>query len=148
MMVDIGEIYCDGVNPAGKRWTIGIDSPVDGNNQPGENLQAVFSVPDGPHGVVTSGNYRKFYVKDGKKYAHTVDPRTGYPVSHTLLSATILAPDATLADAYATYCMVIGLDEAKAFIESREDLEGCLVYDLDGEFVTWCSEGLETRKAD
>ena len=148
MMVNIGEIFCDGKNPSGVAWNIGIDRPEDGNDQPGAQLQEIFAVPEGPHGVVTSGNYRKFYIRDGKKYAHTVDPRTGYPVSHNLLSATIIAENALLADAYATYCMVIGLEEAKAFIESREDIEGCLVYDQDGEFVTWCSEGLETRKAD
>ena len=141
MMVDIGEIYCDGHNPSGNRWTIGIDSPVDGNNTPGESLQTIFCVPEGPHGVVTSGNYRKFYVKDGKKYAHTVDPRTGYPVTHSLLSATILAPDATLADAYATYCMVLGLEESQAFILSQPDLEGCLIYDNGGDFQIWTSPG-------
>lgn len=141
MMVDIGEIYCDGLNPSGNRWTIGIDSPVDGNNTPGENLQAIFRVPEGPHGVVTSGNYRKFYVKDGKKYAHTVDPRTGYPVAHSLLSATILAPDATLADAYATYCMVLGLEESQDFILSQPEVEGCLIYDNSGNFQIWTSPG-------
>ena len=143
MMVDIGEIYCDGVNPSGRQWTIGIDSPVDGNNNPGENLQAIFHVPSGPNGVVTSGNYRKFYMKDGRKYAHTVDPRTGYPVAHSLLSATVLAPDATLADAYATYCMVIGLDESKDFIMSQTDLEACLIYDEGGEFKIWTSPGFQ-----
>ena len=91
--------------------------------------------------MVTSGNYRKYYIKDGKKYAHTIDPRTGYPVTHNLLSATILAPDATSADAYATYCMVVGLDAAMEFLSSREDLEGCLIYDEDGEFRTWTSSG-------
>ena len=70
MMVNIGEIFCDGKNPSGVAWTIGIDRPEDGNNDLGDKLQGVFSVPDGPHGVVTSGNYRKFYVRDGKKYAH------------------------------------------------------------------------------
>ena len=143
MMVDIGEIFCDGVNPSGVQWTIGIDSPVDGNNNPGENMQAIFKVPSGPNGVVTSGNYRKFYIKDGHKYAHTVDPRTGYPVSHSLLSATILAPDATLADAYATYCMVIGLDESKAFITSDPALEACLIYDDGGDFKIWTSPGFQ-----
>ena len=143
MMVDIGEIYCDGLNPSGNRWTIGIDSPVDGNNKPGENLQAIFRVPEGPHGVVTSGNYRKFYVKDGKKYAHTVDPRTGYPVSHSLLSATILAPDATLADAYATYCMVLGLEDSQVFILSQPEVEGCLIYDNGGNFQIWTSPGFQ-----
>ena len=143
MLVDIGEIFCDGYNPSGQQWGIGIDRPVDGNDVSGAELQAVFRVPPGPHGVVTSGNYRKFYVKDGKKYAHTIDPRTGYPVSHNLLSATVVAPDATIADAYATYCMVIGLEEAISFIESQPQLEACLVYDEGGEFRTWTSKGMK-----
>ena len=141
MMVDIGEIFCDGRNPSGKPWTLGVDRPEDGNNEPGAKVQGIFRAPDGPHGIVTSGNYRKFYVRDGKKYSHTIDPRTGYPVSHSLLSATIVAPDALSADAYATYCMVIGLEESKRFISSRPDLECCLIYDDDGIFRTWCSDG-------
>ena len=141
MLVDIGEIFCDGSNPSGKPWTLGIDRPVDGNNQPGAQIQGIFRAPSGPHGIVTSGNYRKFYIRDGKKYAHTVDPRTGYPVDHTLLSATVVAPDATLADAYATYCMVIGLDASCDFISSDPDLEACLIYDDGGVFRTWCSDG-------
>lgn len=141
MLVDIGEIFCDGVNPSGQPWTLGIDRPVDGNNQPGAQIQGIFRAPAGPHGIVTSGNYRKFYVRVGKKYAHTVDPRTGYPVDHTLLSATIVAPDATMADAYATFCMVIGLDASRDFLESRPDLEGCLIYDDGGVFSTWTSSG-------
>lgn len=145
MLVDIGEIFCDGVNPSGKPWTLAIDRPADGNNEPGARIQGIFHAPGGPHGIVTSGNYRKFYVRDGKKYAHTVDPRTGYPVDHTLLSATIVAPDATTADAYATYCMVVGLDSAKDFLESRPDLEGCLIYDDDGVFRTWTSSGFTLR---
>ena len=146
MMVDIGEIFCDGVNPSGQPWTLGIDRPVDGNNEIGANIQGVFKVPAGPHGVVTSGNYRKFYVKGGRKYAHTINPQTGYPVEHYLLSATIVAPDAMLADAYATYCMVIGLEAAQEFIEANPELEGCLIYDDHGVFASWTSSGfnLET----
>jgi thiamine biosynthesis lipoprotein len=141
MMVDIGEIFCDGKNPSGRQWTIAIDRPRDGNNDPGADIQGIFRVPSGPHGVVTSGNYRKFKVKDGKKYAHTIDPRTGYPVMHNLLSATILAEDAVTADAYATYCMAIGLEASMEFLSSRQDLEGCLIYDEDGSFMTWCTDG-------
>ena len=143
MMVDIGEIYCDGVNPSGQSWTLGIDRPVDGNNELGADIQGIFRVPAGPHGVVTSGNYRKFYVKGGRKYAHTINPQTGYPVEHYLLSATIVAPDAMLADAYATYCMVIGLEAAQQFIESHSELEGCLIYDDQGVFASWTSSGFE-----
>lgn len=141
MMVDIGEIFCDGLNPSGQPWSLGIDKPADGNNELGAQIQGIFRTPEGPHGIVTSGNYRKFYIKDGKKYSHSIDPRTGYPVTHNLLSATIVADDALTADAYATYCMVVGLEEAKLMIESREDLEGCLIYDQDGTFMTWCSTG-------
>lgn len=141
MMVDIGEIFCDGRNPSGKPWSLGIDRPVDGNNELGAQIQGVFRAPDGPHGIVTSGNYRKFYIRDGKKYAHTIDPRTGYPVQHSLLSATIVAPDAMTADAYATFCMVIGLEASIDFLESRQDLEGCLIYDDNGTFKIWCSDG-------
>ena len=140
-----GEILCKGINPKGKEWSIGIDKPIDGNFIPGQSVEAVIEVSN--KGLVTSGNYRKFYIKDGKKYAHTIDPRTGYPVDHNLLSATIIASNAMLADAYATYCMVIGFEQAKTSVESRADLEGCLIYDDGGEFVTWCSAGLETRKA-
>ena len=142
MLVDIGgEIFCEGLNPAGHPWSIGVDKPEDGNETPGAELQGVLSAGPKPCGVVTSGNYRKYYVRDGKKYAHTIDPRTGYPVSHSLLSATIVASDATVADALATYCMVIGFDAAREFIESHPDLEGYLIYDSDGTMLSWASEG-------
>ena len=146
MLVDVGEIYGCGVNPEGRRWTIGIDSPVDGNNTPGASLQCIYELPEGPCGIVTSGNYRKFYVKDGRKYAHTLDPRTGYPVTHNLLSATIISSNpksltnAADADAYATYCMVVGLDQAKDFVKSDPYLEAVLIYDEDGQMKVWRSD--------
>lgn len=142
MLVDVGgEIYCDGLNPSGRQWTIGVDRPVDGNMLTGADIQAVFKVPEGPKGIVTSGNYRKFYMKDGMKFSHTIDPRTGYPVQHSLLSATIMTEaDATAADAYATYCMVIGLDRAREFIENTDGVEGYLIYDEAGVMKSWCSK--------
>lgn len=142
MLVDIGEIYCEGLNPSGKGWTVGIDRPVDGNMTPGADLEGVWTSDGGPCGIVTSGNYRKFYIRDGKKYAHTVDPRTGYPVQHNLLSATIVAPTAAEADAIATFCMVIGEEQSKAFIEADPRLEGFLITS-DGE---WASAGFTLRK--
>lgn len=141
MLVDIGEIYCDGLNPDKQPWTIAVDRPTDGNETPGADIVNTWHSNGGPCGIVTSGNYRKFYVRDGRKYAHTIDPRTGYPVTHNLLSATIVAPDATTADAYATYCMVIGLDEAREFIQKRPDIEGYLVYDDNGTMQSWTSPG-------
>jgi len=141
MLVDIGEIYCEGLNPKGHPWAIGIDRPVDGNNTPGADMQGVWhsSGKDG-QGVVTSGNYRKFYVRDGRKYSHTIDPRTGSPVTHRLLSATIVASDATTADAVATWCMVVGLKEA-ALLLRELGLEGCLIYDQEGEMGVWTTSG-------
>ena len=98
-------------------------------------------------GLVTSGNYRKFFLVDGIKYPHSVDPRTGYPVSgNPLLSATIVAPTAEAADAYATYCMVIGLEAAACFIEARPDLEGYLIYDSPDGMAEWRSAGFNLFK--
>lgn len=140
MLVDIGEIWCEGRNPDGKPWTIGIDRPIDGNNTPGADMQALWrSDTDGAgEGVVTSGNYRKYYVRDGRKYSHTIDPRSGCPVSHNLLSATVVAADATTADAVATWCMVVGLDEA-GHVLRRLGLEGCLIY-ADGDGSLKCHQ--------
>jgi thiamine biosynthesis lipoprotein len=141
MLVDIGEIFCDGLNPAGKPWRVGVDRPVDGNNTPGADLDGIWESDGRAQGIVTSGNYRKFYIKDGKKYSHTIDPRSGYPVEHNLLSATIVAPSALEADAYATYCMVIGVEAAREFILSRPDLEGYLISDTE-----WASPGFNLVK--
>ena len=140
MLVDIGEIFCDGLNPSGKPWRVGIDKPEDGNNSPGAKMEGIWESNGSPQGVVTSGNYRKFYVKDGVKYSHTIDPRTGYPVQHKLLSATVIAPTAMAADAYATYCMVIGTQKAQEFILSRPDLEACLISE-----EIWTSPGFKLQ---
>lgn len=141
MLVDIGEIFCEGLNPAGKGWTIGVDNPVDGNDTPGQDLRGIWQSDGGACGIVTSGNYRKFYIRDGRKYAHTIDPRTGYPVTHDLLSATIVAPTAAEADALATACMVLGPEQAQALILSRDGIEGYLITGSG----TWMSEGFAAR---
>lgn len=139
MLVDIGEIYCEGLNASGRGWSIGIDTPEDGNQTPGASLSGVWTSDGGPHGVVTSGNYRKFYVKDGKKYAHTIDPRTGYPVTHNLLSATVVAPSAAEADALATICMVLGPEEAKKLVLEMPEIEACLITSDE----VWTSPGFK-----
>lgn len=148
MLVNVGgEICSRGVNPSGKAWAVGIDRPVDGNYSPGAMIQGVYRPSAEPCGIVTSGNYRKFYMADGRKYSHTVDPRTAGPVTHSLLSATIVAADATSADALATYCMVIGEKAAEQFISSAPGIEGCLIYDDGGVMKSWTSPGfvLEER---
>lgn len=136
-LVEIGrEIVCKGLSSRGGKWRIGIDKPEDGNFDEGANLQEIIEVTD--CGVVTSGNYRKFYVENGQKYAHTIDPRTGTPVQHSLLSATITALDATTADAYATWMMVIGPEAARKMLNSRPDIGACLIVsDADGSMQSW-----------
>lgn len=187
MLVNVGgEIFCWGVNPSGKEWTIGIDAPIDGNMVAGEKLQTVIEIPvsENGTGVVTSGNYRKFYIKDGKKYSHTVNPKTGLPVEHNLLSATVISDNASaeailaladgpgitdgtevtdstgmadgtgkatdagigkctaLADALATYMMVVGVEESIAYVQNHPGIEAVLIYEEDGAIKTWMSEGV------
>jgi thiamine biosynthesis lipoprotein len=135
-----GEVRTMG-NKHGKGWIVGIDTPADGNYIPGVDLQARIRLDNSS--LATSGNYRKFYVENGIKYSHTIDPRTGYPVRHTLLSATIISREAAVADAWATACMVAGLDNAISFIEENDFLEGYLIYSDDkGVMKGWVSKGL------
>ena len=141
-LVDIGrEILCKGVNASGTEWRIGLDRPSDGNMDEGQDLQAILEVTD--CAIVTSGNYRKFYVEDGQKFAHTIDPATGRPVSHNLLSATVIAQDAATADAYATWLMVVGVEQARAILARRPDLEALLVYDQDGQMRTFQTDNIK-----
>ena len=143
-LVEIGrEIRCKGMNASGGPWRIGLDRPSDGNMEEGKDLQAIIEISD--CGIVTSGNYRKFYVEDGRKYAHTIDPSTGEPVSHNLLSATVVAADAATADAYATWMMVAGTEKARAILASRPDLEALLVYEEDGRMLTFQTDNIKTQ---
>lgn len=144
-MIEVGgEIFCKGVNPKGVEWSVGIDKPIEGNVIPGEDLQEILSLSG--KGLATSGNYRKFYEEDGKKYAHTIDPRTGYPVTHSLLSATVVAADAMTADALATYFMVVGLEEAKAYLAANTDVDAYLVYSEGEKFQVYKTSGIKTIK--
>lgn len=143
-LVDIGrEIICKGLNESGTAWRIGLDKPTDGNMEEGRDLQAILEVSD--CGIVTSGNYRKFYIENGQKYAHTIDPKSGRPVSHNLLSATVVAKDAATADAYATWLMVVGVDKARAILSGRPDLEALLVYEEDGQMRTYQTDKIKTQ---
>lgn len=142
-MVDIGgEVVVSGQNPQNGAWRIGLNKPIDDSLAVNQELQAVLQVTD--LGMATSGNYRNFYYKDGKKYAHTIDPRTGYPVQHNILSATVIAKDCMSADAYATAFMVMGLEEAERFADAHPDIEACFIYaDEEGKFQTYMTKGIE-----
>ena len=125
-MVDIGgEVVVRGENPKMSKWRIGINKPVDDSLSVNNELQTVLEITD--MGMATSGNYRNFYYKDGKKYAHTIDPRTGYPIQHNILSSTVVAKDCATADAYATSFMVLGLDSAMQVCASHPEIEAYFI---------------------
>ena len=144
-MVEIGgEIVTSGVNPQRLPWKIGVTKPTDDTLSVKGEIQSVLNVTD--LAMATSGNYRNFYYKDGKKYAHTIDPKTGYPVQHSLLSATVLAKDCATADAYATSFMVLGIDGAKEVLERHPELMAYFIYsDGKGQNAVWCSPSLKDK---
>lgn len=141
-MVEIGgEVVVSGQNPEGKFWRLGVNKPVEDSTKTNNEIQTLIQLNKG--GVATSGNYRNFYYKDGKKYAHTISPRTGYPAEHNLLSATIIAPTCAQADAYATACMVMGLEKAQAFVNHHSQLAALFIYaDSQGRYRTWTSQAM------
>lgn len=131
-MVNVGgEVVVKGKNAHMKTWRIGINKPIEDSLSINQELQTVLEVSG--IGMATSGNYRKFYYKDGKRYAHTIDPRIGTPVQHNILSATVIAKDCTTADAYATAFMVMGLEKAKAFCEKHPELDAYFICDGEGD---------------
>ena len=146
-MVEIGgEIVTQGVNPKRLPWRIGVTKPTEDPLNVEHELQTTLNVTD--IAMATSGNYRNFYYKGNKRYAHTIDPHTGYPVQHNILSATVLAKTCMVADAYATSFMVMGLDGAKEVLQRHPELMAYLIYD-DGQGgnAIWCSPSLKNRIA-
>ena len=141
-LVEIGgEVRTKGLNRFGLDWRIGIDKPIDGLQIPGVQMQAVVQISG--KSLATSGNYRRFYEENGIKYSHTIDPSTGYPVQHGLLSATVVAGDCMHADAYATAFMVMGYEKARTFLEEHTDLDAYLIYnDNEGEYRVWYTAGM------
>lgn len=144
-MIEIGgEIVTRGFNQKQEPWRIGVNKPTDDSLNTSQELQTVLYVTD--IAMATSGNYRNFYYKNGKKYAHTIDPKTGYPVQHTLLSATVLAKDCATADAYATSFMVMGLEKAKEILNRHSELMAYLIYtNDDGKTEVWYSPSLKGK---
>lgn len=138
-----GEIYCKGKNAKGIDWSVGIDKPEEGNNIPGEFIEGVILLSG--RGLATSGNYRKFIEEDGEKYSHTIDPRVGYPVKNTILSATVIASDAMTADALATYFMVVGLDKTKGFLANNPQIDAYIIFSENGIFTIYKTPGVNLK---
>ena len=142
-LVDIGgEIVAKGLNPDKIGWRIGINKPVDDSLSVNQEIGQILEIRD--KGLATSGNYRNFYYKDGVKYAHTIHPKTGFPIQQTVLSATVIADDCMTADAYATAFMVMSLEQAKEFVKTNHEVEVYLIYNAeDGKYGTFYTEGMK-----
>ena len=139
-----GEVVTKGINPTRLPWRIGVTKPEDDTLGIKQENQTVLNVTD--KAMATSGNYRNFYYKGGKKYAHTIDPATGYPVQHSLLSATVLTKDCATADAYATSFMVMGMERAQQLLERHPELMAYFIYtDQKGELAVWFSPSLKDK---
>lgn len=144
-MVEIGgEVVACGINDKRLPWKIGVTKPTDDSTQVGGELQTVLNVTD--MAMATSGNYRNFYYKGGRKYAHTIDPATGRPVQHSILSATVLAKDCATADAYATSFMVMGMEKAGTILKNHPELMAYFIYDDGhGHNAVWFSPSMKGK---
>ncbi len=147
-MVEIGgEIVTKGINEKRLPWKIGVTKPVDDSLNVNQEIQTILNVTN--KAMATSGNYRNFYYKNGKKYAHTIDPTTGYPVQHNILSATVLAANCATADAYATAFMVMGMEKAKDILNRHPELMAYFIYsDKNGNNAVWYSPSLKDKIAE
>lgn len=144
-MVEIGgEVVTQGISEKRLPWKIGVTKPTDDSLAVDNELQTVLNVKN--KAMATSGNYRNFYYRGGKKYAHTIDPATGYPVQHSILSATVLAKRCAEADAYATAFMVMGMNKAKKVLEQHPELMAYLIYsDAKGKLQVWYSPSMKDK---
>lgn len=144
-MIEIGgEIVTSGISDKRLPWRIGVTKPTDDSLNINQEIQTVLNVTD--KAMATSGNYRNFYYKNGRKYAHTIDPKTGYPVQHNILSSTVIASNCATADAYATSFMVLGLDRAKKILEKHPELMVYFIYsDKNGKNAVWYSPSMKGK---
>jgi len=140
ILVEIGgELVCRGTKNDQQPWRTAIENPTVAVYE--REILSVVELKD--RAVATSGNYRNYYVRDGVKYVHTINPATGYPISHKLLSASVFADNCMRADAYATAFMVLGVEGAKEVIAKDKTLDVYLIYSGEnGEILTYASEGI------
>jgi len=141
-MVNIGgEVRARGKSARGTAWVLGVETPEQNMLLGSSILQRIQL---STNAIATSGNYRSFREEGGKKWGHTINPRTGYPEANSLLSATVLAPTCTEADALATAMMVMGLDSAKTFLEYLPNIEALLVSRHDSAtYDVWTTVGMK-----
>lgn len=141
-LVEIGgEVRTKGLRGKNEPWRIGIERPSPSDSAAQE---VGITISLSGRSVATSGNYRKYFIRDGRKFSHTIDPAKGAPVEHHLLSVSVVAGDCATADALATACMVMGPEKAKRFLEDYQGVEGFFVYsDESGALLTFHTTGFE-----
>jgi FAD:protein FMN transferase len=139
-LVDIGgEVLGHGTKPNGDPWVVGVENPT-ANSEDASTINTKVSLLN--QAIATSGSYRKYYEENGIRYSHTIDPKTGYPVTHNLLSVSVLARDCATADGYATAFMVMGVEKSEEFVKNDPDLEAYFIYSApDGSYKTYATEG-------
>ena len=143
-LVEIGgEIITKGISEKRLPWKIGVIKPTEEAQLDAGEIQTMLNVTD--KAMATSGNYRNFYYKGSRRYAHTIDPKTGYPVQHNILSVTVLANQCARADAYATAFMVMGLERTRQVLERNPDLMAYIIYDDQGQNKVWYSPSLKDK---
>ena len=134
-LVDVGgEILARGRKPNGDLWKVGIEKPAE-NKDAGRIVQDIVELHN--RSIVTSGNYRKYVERNGKRYSHSLNPKTGYPSENSLLSATVICDNTAWADCLASICMLVGIDKAKEILETQDNVKAYFIYlDNDGEVKT------------
>ena len=141
-----GEIMARGGKPNGQPWIVGIEKPAD-NWDSEQVVQTRIALRD--KGLVTSGSTRKYVERNGKRYSHCIDPKTGYPVEHQLLSATVLAENSVWADALASICMVMGLEKSLEIINALDGVEAYYIFANEkNELKTYATEGFKMSLVD
>ncbi len=141
-LIDIGgEVMASGDKPDGNNWRVGIEKPAKKSSDQ-RNLTGVIKLIN--QSVATSGNYRKFFEENGIRYSHIINPISGYPAQHNLLSVSIVCNNTALADAYATACMIMGLEKSIDFVEGRKDLDAFFIFSADsGVYSDYATEGFK-----
>ncbi len=136
-----GEIRVSGKNREGKNWQIGIDKATENSNESNREVQSILSVSN--CGIATSGNYRNYFEENGKKFGHTLNPKTGYPMQTDIVSVTVIAPNATLADAYSTVFMTFGVKKTKEFLKKHPEIKVIINYlDQQNKLTSYHSKKL------
>lgn len=143
LLVDLGgEVLARNTKPNGEKWRVGIEKPA-ASPDDARQLKAIAAITN--KAIATSGNYRRFYVVDNQRFSHTISPTTGFPVNHSLLSASVMANNCMTADAWATAFMVMGLEESIRMVEKQPELDAFFIYSSpDGQFKTWASDGFKS----